>query len=88
MNRFKHLRPLAVPAGILAAGEPALAATLKAGRSGQPLAGGRRIAAEMAAGPQTNSNGPAVRSAMPQVEIYTDGGCKPNPGPGGYGVVL
>jgi ribonuclease HI len=26
--------------------------------------------------------------AAPQVEIYTDGGCKPNPGPGGYGVVL
>ena len=26
--------------------------------------------------------------AMPHVEIYTDGGCEPNPGPGGYGVVL
>jgi ribonuclease HI len=25
---------------------------------------------------------------IPQVEIYTDGGCEPNPGPGGYGVVL
>ncbi len=25
---------------------------------------------------------------LPQVEIYTDGGCKPNPGPGGYGVVV
>jgi ribonuclease HI len=25
---------------------------------------------------------------LPQVEIYTDGGCEPNPGPGGYGVVL
>jgi len=24
----------------------------------------------------------------PAVEIYTDGGCEPNPGPGGYGVVL
>src|SRR5436309_1481970 len=24
----------------------------------------------------------------PHVEIYTDGGCEPNPGPGGYGVVL
>lgn len=24
----------------------------------------------------------------PFVEIYTDGGCKPNPGPGGYGAVL
>jgi ribonuclease HI len=26
--------------------------------------------------------------AMPSVEIYTDGGCEPNPGAGGYGVVL
>lgn len=26
--------------------------------------------------------------AMPAVEIYTDGGCEPNPGAGGYGVVL
>ena len=25
---------------------------------------------------------------MPSVEIYTDGGCEPNPGLGGYGVVL
>jgi len=25
---------------------------------------------------------------MSHVEIYTDGGCEPNPGPGGYGVVL
>src|ERR1017187_4157 len=25
---------------------------------------------------------------IPRVEIYTDGGCEPNPGPGGYGVVL
>jgi len=24
----------------------------------------------------------------PHVEIYTDGGCEPNPGPGGYGAVL
>lgn len=23
-----------------------------------------------------------------QVEIWTDGGCKPNPGPGGWGVLL
>ena len=23
-----------------------------------------------------------------QIEIYTDGGCEPNPGAGGYGVVL
>src|SRR5437764_2347781 len=27
-------------------------------------------------------------AALPQVEIYTDGGCEPNPGPGVYGVVL
>src|SRR5713101_9699959 len=33
-----------------------------------------------------NSNSTSV--AMPHVEIYTDGGCEPNPGPGGYGVVL
>ncbi len=26
--------------------------------------------------------------AMPHMEIYTDCGCEPNPGPGGYGVVL
>ena len=26
--------------------------------------------------------------ALPHVEIYTDGGCDPNPGKGGYGVVL
>ena len=25
---------------------------------------------------------------IPHVAIYTDGGCDPNPGPGGYGVVL
>ena len=25
---------------------------------------------------------------LPKVTIYTDGGCKPNPGPGGWGVVL
>jgi ribonuclease HI len=27
-------------------------------------------------------------TTKPHVEIYTDGGCEPNPGPGGYGVVL
>ncbi len=27
-------------------------------------------------------------TSLPHVEIYTDGGCEPNPGPGGYGVVL
>jgi ribonuclease HI len=36
------------------------------------------------------SNGGAqiASSAKPEVKIYTDGGCEPNPGPGGYGVVL
>jgi ribonuclease HI len=28
------------------------------------------------------------QAANPHVEIYTDGGCEPNPGVGGYGVVL
>ncbi len=27
-------------------------------------------------------------ATLPHVEIYTNGGCEPNPGPGGYGVVL
>ena len=27
-------------------------------------------------------------ATLQSVEIYTDGGCEPNPGPGGYGVVL
>lgn len=26
--------------------------------------------------------------AFPSLEIYTDGGCEPNPGPGGYAAVL
>ena len=25
---------------------------------------------------------------LPDVTIYTDGGCRPNPGPGGWGAVL
>src|SRR6266403_343014 len=33
-----------------------------------------------------NNNSTPV--AMPHVEIYTDGGCEPNPGSGGYAVVL
>jgi ribonuclease HI len=33
-------------------------------------------------------NGNTTSDALPSVEIYTDGGCEPNPGPGGYGVVL
>ena len=28
------------------------------------------------------------KTALPEVDIYTDGGCEPNPGPGGFGVVL
>jgi len=29
-----------------------------------------------------------MTSALPVVTIYTDGGCRPNPGPGGWGVVV
>ena len=35
-----------------------------------------------------NANDNSTAVAIPHVEIYTDGGCDPNPGPGGYGVVL
>ena len=35
-----------------------------------------------------HTNGNSKAAAIPSVEIYTDGGCEPNPGPGGYGVVL
>jgi ribonuclease HI len=30
----------------------------------------------------------STSAALPSVEIYTDGGCEPNPGAGGYGVLL
>jgi ribonuclease HI len=30
----------------------------------------------------------APGSGRPTVEMWTDGGCKPNPGPGGWGVLL
>lgn len=30
----------------------------------------------------------ALTNDLPHVEIYTDGGCDPNPGPGGWGAVL
>jgi len=30
----------------------------------------------------------AKEGPLPEVEIYTDGACDPNPGPGGYGAVL
>ena len=30
----------------------------------------------------------AIPVGISSVEIYTDSGCEPNPGPGGYGVVL
>ena len=33
-------------------------------------------------------NEPSPSTSLPHVEIYTDGGCEPNPGRGGYGVVL
>jgi len=29
----------------------------------------------------------SMSAVIPSIEIYTDGGCEPNPGPGGYGVV-
>ena len=29
-----------------------------------------------------------MADALPAVTIYTDGGCRPNPGPGGWGVVV
>jgi ribonuclease HI len=32
--------------------------------------------------------GNAAPSVGPMVEIWTDGGCKPNPGPGGWGAIL
>src|SRR6266536_5537481 len=35
-----------------------------------------------------STNGNLKSAAMPAAEIYTDGGCEPNPGAGGYGVVL
>jgi ribonuclease HI len=33
-------------------------------------------------------NKSSMPGSKPHVVIYTDGGCRPNPGPGGYGVVL
>lgn len=35
-----------------------------------------------------NSQEAPISADKPQVKIYTDGGCDPNPGAGGYGVVL
>jgi ribonuclease HI len=35
-----------------------------------------------------NANDISTEAEAPHVEIYTDGGCDPNPGLGGYGVVL
>jgi ribonuclease HI len=34
------------------------------------------------------SDTPEGASALPEVEIWTDGGCKPNPGPGGWAALL
>jgi len=31
---------------------------------------------------------PQTKQSLPQVQLFTDGGCEPNPGSGGYGVVL
>ena len=31
---------------------------------------------------------PATNSDVPDVDIWTDGGCKPNPGPGGWAALL
>jgi len=45
---------------------------------------GRRAAA---AQPQSTSRG-RQPGPVPEVKIYTDGGCINNPGPGGYGAVL
>jgi ribonuclease HI len=39
-------------------------------------------------GPLPTPATPANDKPRPHVEIYTDGGCDPNPGPGGYAVVL
>jgi ribonuclease HI len=33
-------------------------------------------------------NNNSASGAVQSVEIYTDGGCEPNPGTGGYGAVL
>ena len=31
---------------------------------------------------------PTDSEELPRVEIWTDGGCRPNPGPGGWGAIL
>lgn len=36
----------------------------------------------------STANSPAAASALSTVTIYTDGACKGNPGPGGWGVVM
>ena len=36
----------------------------------------------------TDSTDSATSASLPCVEIYTDGGCEPNPAAGGFGVVL
>jgi ribonuclease HI len=38
--------------------------------------------------PYMPSDSPDASVAAKAVEIWTDGGCKPNPGPGGWGAVL
>jgi ribonuclease HI len=51
----------------------------------------RRWLENPAAGASVKMNGPKapVTSPSPQeIAIYTDGGCRGNPGPGGYGVII
>lgn len=43
-------------------------------------------AAEVPASPRSAGTPPAAPAGI--VHVYTDGGCNPNPGPGGWGVVL
>ena len=38
--------------------------------------------------PESNEISRTESSAIPEVEIYTDGGCINNPGPGGFGAIL
>ena len=55
-----------------------------------PVTPKKSRAAKAAAGPGgLVKRGPVVLGAdVPEVLIYTDGGCDPNPGPGGWGAIL
>lgn len=37
---------------------------------------------------QANSNNQTPLAYLPEVEVYTDGACSGNPGPGGWGAIL